>query len=133
MSLITGTTRTFSDLDLSFTPNPVTGDIFKKYNENAIKSSIKNLVMINHYEKHFHPEIGSEARSLLFELPDPQVDIMLSRTISMVITTHEPRVDLVKVIVKNIPNDNAMGVVIIFKVKNTSIPIVLDFILARER
>lgn len=89
--------------------------------------------MINHFEKHFHPEIGSEVRHLLFELPDPQVDMMLSRTITTVITTYEPRVDIVKVIVKNIPNDNSLGVVVIFKIKNTSIPIILDFILNRER
>ncbi len=125
--------RTFSDLDLNFIANPVTGDVYKKFDENAIKASIKNLVLINHFEKHFHPEIGSEVRHLLFELPDPQVDMMLSRTITTVITTYEPRVDIVKVIVKNIPNDNSLGVVVIFKIKNTSIPIILDFILNRER
>ena len=126
-------TRTFSDLDLNFVANPITGDVYKKFDENAIKASIKNLVLINHFEKHFHPEIGSEVRHLLFELPDPQVDMMLSRTITTVITTYEPRVDIVKVIVKNIPNDNSLGVVVIFKIKNTSIPIILDFILNRER
>ena len=125
--------RTFSDLDLNFIANPVTGDVYKKFDENAIKASIKNLVLINHFEKHFHPEIGSEVRHLLFELPDPQVDMMLSRTITTVITTYEPRVDIVKVIFKNIPNDNSLGVVVIFKIKNTSIPIILDFILNRER
>ena len=126
-------TRTFSDLDLNFVANPITGDVYKKFDENAIKASIKNLVLINHFEKHFHPEIGSEVRHLLFELPDPQVDMMLSRTITSVITTYEPRVDLIKVIIKHIPDDNSLGVVVIFKIKNTSIPIILDFILNRER
>lgn len=126
-------TRKFSDLDLNFYSNPVTGDVYKRLDENAIKASIKNLVLINHFEKPFHPEIGSEVRHLLFELPDPQVDMMLSRTITNVITTYEPRVDIIKVIVKNIPSDNSLGVVVVFKIKNTSIPIVLDFILNRER
>lgn len=125
--------RTFSDLDLNFFANPVTGDVYKRFDENAIKASIKNLVLLNHFEKPFHPEIGSEVRHLLFELPDPQVDMMLSRTITNVITTYEPRVDIVKVIVKNISNDNSLGVVVVFKIKNTSKPIVLDFILTRER
>lgn len=126
-------TRTFSDLDLNFFSNPVTGDVYKKYNENAIKTAIKHLILTNHYEKPFHPEIGSEVRGLLFELPDPQVEMMLSRTINTVISAYEPRVDVVKVIVKNLSNDNALGVAVIFKIKNTSTPIVLDFILARER
>lgn len=126
-------TRVFSDLDLNFNANPITGDIYKKFDENAVKASIKNLVMINHFEKPFHPEIGSEVRHLLFELPDPQVDMMLNRTITNVITTYEPRVDLIKVIVKNIQDDNSLGVVVVFKIKNTSTPLVLDFILARER
>jgi len=126
-------TRIFSDLDLNFVANPITGDIYKKYNENAIKAAIKHLVLTNHYEKPFHPEIGSNARGLLFELPDPQVSMMLSRTISTVIAAHEPRVDVIRVVIKNLANDNALGVAIIFKIKNTSTPLVLDFILARER
>ena len=38
--------RTFSDLDLNFIANPVTGDVYKKFDENAIKASIKNLVLM---------------------------------------------------------------------------------------
>ena len=38
-------TRTFSDLDLNFIANPVTKDVSKKYDESAIKQSIKNLIL----------------------------------------------------------------------------------------
>ena len=56
----------FKDLDLSLQIHPVKKDVNTHKNEYAIINSIKNLILTNHYEKFFHPEIGSNIRRLLF-------------------------------------------------------------------
>ena len=63
-------TRSFKDLDLNFTIHPIRKDINTHKNEYAIINSVKNLVLTNHYERPFQPEIGSNIRRLLFENVD---------------------------------------------------------------
>ena len=48
-------TRLFKDLDLNFTRNPVTNDVTKIEDVDAVKRSVKNLVQTNFYERPFHP------------------------------------------------------------------------------
>jgi phage baseplate assembly protein W len=126
-------TRTFSDIDLNFIANPVTGDISKKYDENAIKQSVKNLVMINHYEKPFHPEIGSQIYNLLFEPFTPLLQAMLQRAIINTINNFEPRVRLIDVEVTLNPDNNTVFCQITFRIVNTQRPITVDLTLKRTR
>jgi phage baseplate assembly protein W len=126
-------TRTFSDLDLNFFANPVTGDVSRKYDENAIKQSIKNLVMTNHYERPFHPEIGSQINSLLFEQFSPLLQGMIERSIINTISNFEPRVELLEVLVNLNPDNQSVLVTITFRIVNTQTPITVDLTLQRTR
>jgi phage baseplate assembly protein W len=126
-------TRMFSDLDLNFTAHPVTGDISIRYDEDAIKSSVRNLVLTNNYERPFHSEIGSPINSLLFDLASPLLSITLKRIISDLINNFEPRVNLRDVIIKVSPDNNSVYVSIYFTILNTVRPIMLDVILERSR
>ena len=132
-TITTRNARTFSDLDLNFVANPVTQDVYKKYDENAIKQSIKNLVMTNHYEKPFHPEIGSQVNSLLFEPFSPLLQSMLQQAITNTINNFEPRAKLQQVNVFLNPDNNSVFVSVIFKIVNTERPITVDFTLQRTR
>ncbi|SVE36229.1 uncharacterized protein METZ01_LOCUS489083, partial [marine metagenome] len=58
--------RQYSDLDLFFAAKGVSKDISKVTDIQAVKRSVRNLVLTNHYEKPFHPEIGSGVRDMLF-------------------------------------------------------------------
>ena len=62
--------RDFRDLDLSFNIHPVRKDVNVHKSERAVINSIKNLVLTNHYERPFQPELGSNIRRLLFENVD---------------------------------------------------------------
>lgn len=126
-------TRTFTDLDLNFIANPVTGDVSRKYDENAIKQSIKNLVMTNHYEKPFHPEIGSQVMALLFEPASPFLQVTLQRAIVNTITNFEPRVRILSVDVELSPDTNTAYVSVNFRITNTEKPLTVDFTLQRTR
>jgi len=126
-------TRQFSDLDLNFTPHPVTGDVGFKKDENAIKQAVKNLVLTQNFERPFHSEIGSSLRSLLFEPATPMTKEILRKTISDTITNFEPRVELLGVDIRYTLDDTAVDVRIRFKIKNTFTPIDVSLTLERTR
>lgn len=126
-------TRTFSDIDLNFTRHPVTDDITLKYDEQAIKQSVKNLVMTSNYERPFHSEIGSQIRGLLFEPATPMLTVLLKRAISDTIINFEPRVNLIDVSVRYLADSNEVSVSIEFSIVNTQRPIQVDLILKRTR
>ena len=89
--------RIFSDLNLDFLQNTATKDIQKIEDVDAVKRSVRNLINTNHYEKPFHPEIGSNLRAMLFELFSPQMNHAISKEIDLLIRNYEPRCRVVKV------------------------------------
>ena len=56
--------RIYKDLNLDFSFNSATKDIQKITDVEAVKRSVRNLINLNHYEKPFHPEIGSNLRAM---------------------------------------------------------------------
>lgn len=131
--MATRNTRIFSDLDLNFIANPVTGDVSRKFDESAIKQSVKNLIMTNHYERLFHPEIGSQVTSLLFEPFSPLLQVTLERAIINTINNYEPRVQVLEVEVRLNEDNYSVHVSITFRIVNTERPLVVDFTLRRTR
>ena len=95
-------TNVYSDLDLFFGTKAASKDINKVDDVQAVKRAVRNLVLLDHYEKPFHPEIGSGVRDVLFENMTPTTAHILTRKIEMVIENYEPRARLVGV--KAFPN-----------------------------
>ena len=126
--------RQYTDLDLFFGRITSDSDISKVTDIQAVKRSIRNLVLLNHYEKPFHPEIGSGVRDMLFELMTPVTAVILTRKIEDVINNFEPRARLVAV--RAFPNldRNAYDVSVEFYVLNTPTELVdLTILLERLR
>ncbi len=126
--------RQYTDLDLFFGKKSSNSDIQDITDVKAVKRSIRNLVLLNHYEKPFHPEIASGVRDMLFELMTPITAQILARKIEDVINNFEPRARLVGVTA--IPNldKNAYEVSIEFYVVNTPTELVdLSVMLERLR
>jgi len=126
-------TRIYSDLDFNFTAHPVTKDVSRRYDENAVKSALKNLILTRNYERPFHSEIGSPIRALLFEPASPMLNVTLKRAIVDVVNNFEPRVELIDVDVNSSPDTNSLYVSIYFKLKNTERPLTLELTLERTR
>ena len=89
--------RQYTDLDLFFSKKATSKDISIVTDIQAVKRSIRNLVLTNHYEKPFHPEIGSGVRGILFEPMTPLTAHILTRKIEDVIENFEPRARLISV------------------------------------
>lgn len=125
--------RTYSDLDFRFTKHPVKKDLVLSYDEQAVIRSIKNLILTNHYERPFQPDIGSNVRRMLFEPISPLTANYLQREISDVIKNYEPRATLNEVFVDMSPDENSYTVYMSFYLVNQTTPITINFLLQRLR
>ena len=126
-------TYTYSDLDLNFGIHPVKKDLVTKKDENAVAFAIRNLILTNHYERPFNPELGSNVRKLLFEPVSVFTASDLQKMIEQTIANFEPRARVRKVDV--IPNEdnNAYDIRIEFFIDMKTNPITADFLLERIR
>lgn len=127
------TPRSFSDLDLSFTVHPIKGDVNRFVNERAIINSIKNLVLTNHYERPFQPELGSNVRRLLFENVDSVTAAVIERELVETIDNFEPRAKVSNVTVTAAPDENRYNVILEFFLINSTLPVTVNFFLERIR
>ena len=125
--------RQYRDLDLNFNIHPVRKDVTKHISEMAVINSIKNLILMNHYEKPFQPDIGSNVRKLLFENLDVVTAMSIEREIKQVIKNYEPRATVQGISVSPDYDNNGFGVTIEFSVNNVSNPITISFLLERTR
>ena len=111
--------RQYRDLDLFFAKTQSSKDIRKVTDIQAVKRSVRNLVLLNHYEKPFHPEIGSGIRDMLFENMSNMTAFILAKKIEDVIENFEPRVKLISVRADPNLDRNEYEVTIEFFVVNT--------------
>ena len=125
--------RIYKDLNLDFQQNTATKDIQKMLDVESVKRSVRNLINLNHYEKPFHPEVGSNMRALLFENITPQISHFIGKQIELLIKNYESRCRLVQV--KNMPNldRNGYSVSITFYVVNHPEPVQVESFLERLR
>ena len=125
--------RNFKDLDLNFTIHPVRKDVNTHKGEYAIINSVKNIVLTNHYERPFQPELGSNIRRLLFENVDSVMAAQIEREIEETINNFEPRAEVSKVTAVASPDENRYNVELEFFVINSPNPITINFFLERIR
>ena len=100
-------TRQYKDLDLDFGRNSVTNDVNKLTDIEAVKRSVRNLINTSHFDRPFHPEIGSSVRAMLFEPMTPLTALNLQRKVQEVLINFEPRIKLVQIVSNpNIDNNS---------------------------
>ena len=121
--------RIFTDKNLNFVANPITGDIATITGATDVTESIKNLVLTNHFDRLFHPEIGSSVTRLLFNNATTPTAAHIQNAIQEVITNFEPRATLSQVIVNLMPDQNTFSVNIVYFLKNVTTPVSVTFFL----
>ena len=126
-------TRIFSDLDADLTQNPVTNDVSKIYDDNAIRRSLKSLILCNHYDHPFHPEIYSPINELLFQNFTLDVSNILQRLLTDLINTYEPRVHIDNIEITQAEEQHSLNAVITYRTMNNPNPITYTVLLQRLR
>jgi phage baseplate assembly protein W len=131
--IVISRTPDYSDLDLDFIAHPMTKDVVVKTGADAIKRSVRNLILSNFYEKPFRPGVGSNAVKLLFDNMSPLVSNFLKDAIKEVIQNYEPRVQLVNVTVIPDFDNNGYAARLDFIVLNRNQPLTTTIFLERVR
>jgi phage baseplate assembly protein W len=125
--------QVYSDFLTDLNPHPVSGDIVRYVNENAVIRSIKNLIQTNRGERLYQPRIGSDLRRMLFEpLSDASASI-ISTYIRETIDNHEPRARVIGVDATPYYEQNLYVVTIAFFVINKQDPVSFNLTLTRVR
>lgn len=123
--------RSFDDLLISMKKNAFTDDVSVVKNDNAIKQSVKNLVLTNPGEKHFQPNIGSRVFNLLFEPLDAFTADAVKDEVINTINQYEPRVELTDVVVVPIDQGNKLSITIEYRIVGLPVVETIDFVLQR--
>jgi hypothetical protein len=111
-------TNTSIDLDINFDRNPLSNDVALRRDEEAIKRSLRNLILLRKNEKPFHPEISSGVQDILFELVDPIAVVELKKRIANMIRVYETRVNAATIDIVDVLDKNEIRITIHFTIKN---------------
>ena len=123
----------YTDLDILFSANPISGDITTKKDSDAVKRSVRNILLTNHYERPFKPNFGGSLRDMLFELDTmPKIRRVKERIVKTV-ETFEPRVNNVSVILEESQNTNTIRCTIFYNINNSVSNQRVEFTLTRAR
>lgn len=126
--------QTFKDLNVTFKPHPITGDLITSKDEAAVKQAVVNLLLTNKGERLFNSQLGSDISRLLFEQLDYGVAALVQSEIKNVLMDYEPRINIISLEV--IPNfdDNGFDVGLEFEIiGRDDIPLNVEFFLERTR
>lgn len=123
----------YADLPLSLAIHPNTKDITPLTDIDAIKQSVKNIILTNHGERLFRPKYGGNVTSYLFENPDKFVEISMKEEIKELLSKYESRIDQIVVQVMLSNDESQYNVTIGFRIMNAGSQHFMEFSLERTR
>ena len=136
MALITPKTNTeevYSDFQTNFSVHPIKKDLSRLINEDAVKRSIKNILLTNYFERRFRPRFGANIRKYLFDNITPLTLSAIKSDITSAIETYEPRANLLDVKVSAGSDSNQVEVSVMFTTIHRLQPIMLNATIALDR
>jgi phage baseplate assembly protein W len=125
--------RQYIDFNTAFLQHPVSNDLGRIYDAEAVKTSIRHLILTNKYERRLNPQIGSNVQKILFEPMDGTTTSVLQNYIRETIQNYEPRAILQSVIVTPDYDNQSYQISIIFSTVFTQNAVNLSFYLYRVR
>lgn len=123
----------YSDFLGNFDTDPVKHDLYRVTNEEAIKTSIRNLLLTNTGDRIYNSKLGSNIRSILFENFSPAMDSVLEDLIRTTVENYEPRAKIDDIFINSEVDDHYVAVTIVFSIINKEQPITLELFLNRIR
>ena len=122
----------YTDIDLNITPHPSSGDLVLKQDKEAVKRSVRNIMLTNNYERPFKPNFGANLRGLLFELADDITKMEIRNQISEALEMLEPRVRIDEIYLTQ-TRPNEMNVNLHYGIVGSREPQEIEVILQRVR
>lgn len=125
--------KIYSDLDLTFSRQPLNGDVSIVYDNRSVINSVKNLLLTNFFERPFQPNLGSSLNGMLFEQVSPTMETTIKREIFDVISNFEPRIKIDDIFVLSNIDKNGYEVTLRFFIGNNVEPTQVSVFLERNR
>lgn len=129
----TNTEEIYSDFQTNYTVHPIKKDLTRLVNEDAVKRSIKNIILTNYYERRFRPRFGSNIRKYLFDNITPITLSAIEADVRSALKTYEPRANVINVIVSAGNDDNSVDISITFSTINKLQPITVTATVGLDR
>ena len=123
----------YSDIDLTFTRNPSTGDISIGYDSQAVIRSIRNLLLTNYNERPMQPLLGSNLDAHLFQLTTAITASSIETEIKNVINNFEPRATIHNLQVIAMEDINSFYIELTVFIGNQTTPSTINLLLERTR
>lgn len=123
----------YSDFNIDLDRHPISSDVSRQINENAVIRSIKNLLLTDFYERPFKPSIGCNVRKLLFENVTPVTLSLIQSAIRETLRAYEPRANIISINITPYDELNGVDITLTFSIINREDPITIDIFLDRIR
>ncbi len=107
-SNIRARTKPYSDFDFVFKKHPVTKDVPIKRDVEAVKQSVRSILLTRRGEKFFDPDFGGSLTEFLFENFDPIVEAEMNQRIVNTLRNYEPRVKVLNIEIEDLSERNAL-------------------------
>jgi phage baseplate assembly protein W len=108
----------YSDFLMNFDKNPFTGYLGMATNEDAVKNSMRQLLLTNKGERFFDSRKGAGIRDMLFELFDPSTHEAIKYDIKTIVEAYEPRAIIQNIEIEQLEDDNSIFIKIVFSIRN---------------
>ena len=123
----------FSDFSTSFARNPAQNDVVRLTDFDAVKRSVRNLILTSKYERLIDPEIGANIYNLLFEPMDPTTTILITKAIEITLQNYEPRANIEQIIVTPDYDMNRYFIQVVFSLNTNQRQATVELFLNRIR
>jgi len=124
--------RDYIDVDFSFAKHPLSDNVSTKKNINAVKQSIKHLLLLRSGDKPFHPEIKSPIYDYLFENGSAVVQVVLEGEVRKYLGVYENRIQVTYVKV-SYPSPNELRCEVAGTIINLQEPFTVSILVERLR
>jgi phage baseplate assembly protein W len=123
----------YSDVTTNLTAHPLKRDLSLLTNEDAVKRSVKNILLTSKGERRLDPQFGAGLNRYLFEQLTASTVQTIKNDILHSIQTYEPRAVINSVDISAHGVENTLHVTVTFTTRNTTEPQRLEVVLDRIR
>ena len=121
----------YSDLKTNFNVHPLTKELARAVDEEAVRNAVRNRILTNFGEIPYQPLFGSNIMATLFEQNTPETFLMLNTLIEQSLAD-EPRIQLQNVSIEEY-STNDVRITINYYIKNIQTSASLGLTLKRVR
>lgn len=123
----------YSDLDLSFQPHPLTGDLVPKTNTDAIRRAVRTLFSLEPFDIPFDPNKQSGIKDYLFEPSSHLTEVAIKTRLEWIFKKLETRANLISMDVVASSDELGYNITVTYNIKSIMQADTFNFYVERVR